>query len=155
PLNGKTVARHLADAFCKLDPKSCDYFKANLKSFEDRLDAKMAEWQKLQAPYKGKQVVTYHSYWIYFGNRFDLPMEMFLEPKPGTPPPPAHLAEVITRMKADGVKVIVVQPYQNRKTAETVAGHTGAVVVDFPSFPAAGQSYLDWLDGLVKALANG
>src|ERR1035441_8512399 len=30
--------------------------------------------------------------------------------------PPAHLAEVITKMKADNVRVIVVQPYQNRKT---------------------------------------
>ena len=81
-------------------------------------------------------------------------MELFLEPKPGIPPTPAHLAEVITKMKADNVRVIVVQPYQNRKTAETVAGHTDALVLDFPGFPTAGQTYADWMDGLVKSLVK-
>jgi len=155
PLNGRLVAQRIANGFCLLDPKSCDYFKANLKKFEDRLDAKMAEWQTLLAPDKGKPVVTYHNYWIYFGRRFDLPMELFLEPKPGIPPTPAHLAEVITKMKASNLKVIVVQPYQNRRTAETVATHTGAVVADFASMPTIGQSYTDWIDGLVHALVKG
>ncbi len=61
-------------------------------------------------------------------------------------------------MKAGNIKVIVVQPYQNRKTAETIAAHTGATVVDFPSFPGGTketQSYLDWMDYLVKALVKG
>jgi zinc/manganese transport system substrate-binding protein len=158
PANGKIVAEHIASAFCQLDPKSCDVFKANLKSFEDRLDAKMSEWQKLLAPCKGKQVVTYHNYWIYFATRFDLKMELFLEPKPGIPPTPAHLAEIITKMKSDNLKLIVVQPYQNRKTAETVASHTGGVVLDWPSFPMTNketQGYIDWMDFLVKSLVKG
>jgi zinc/manganese transport system substrate-binding protein len=158
PANGKIVAEHIASAFCQLDPKSCDVFKANLKSFEDRLDAKMSEWQKLLAPGKGKQVVTYHNYWIYFATRFDLKMELFLEPKPGIPPTPAHLAEIITKMKSDNLKLIVVQPYQNRKTAETVASHTGGVVLDWPSFPMTNketQGYIDWMDFLVKSLVKG
>ena len=158
PLNGKIVAQHIANSLCKLDPKSCDYFKANLKKFEDRLDAKMAEWQKLIAPYKGRDVVSYHNYWVYFAKRFDLKMELYLEPKPGIPPTPAHLAEVITKMKSENLKVIVVQPYQNRKTAETIANHTSAVVLDFPSFPGGTketQSYIDWMDFLVKSLVKG
>ena len=158
PLNGKIVAQRSANSFCQLDPKSCDYFKANLKKFEEQLDSKMAEWQKLLARNKGKPVVTYHNYWIYFGQRFGFPMDLFLEPKPGIPPTPAHLAEIIAKMKSDNLKVIVVQPYQNRKTAETVANHTGAVVVDFPSFPGGSketQSYIDWIDFLVKSLAKG
>src|SRR6266545_1289424 len=57
PANAKMVAEHLANAFCQLDPKSCDVFKTNLKSFEDRLDAKIVEWKKLLAPHKGKEVV--------------------------------------------------------------------------------------------------
>jgi len=52
-------------------------------------------------------------------------MDLYLEPKPGIPPTPAHLAEVIGKMKADGDKIIVLQPYQNRKTADTIANHTG------------------------------
>ncbi|MBI3886625.1 MAG: zinc ABC transporter substrate-binding protein, partial [Opitutae bacterium] len=70
---------------------------------------------------------------------------------------PAHLAEVIGRMKAEHVRLIAVQPYQNRKTAETVARHTGATVLDWPSFPGGKgtESYLDWIDYLVRSIAHG
>ncbi|MGZ4965476.1 MAG: metal ABC transporter substrate-binding protein, partial [Limisphaerales bacterium] len=154
PANGKIVAEHIASAFCALDSKSCNEFRANLKKFNAELDAKMAEWQKALAPYKGKEVVSYHNMWPYFAQRFGLKMDLFLEPKPGIPPTPAHLAEVITRMKEDNAKVIVVQPYQNRKTAETVAHHTSATVVDFPTFPSNDESYIAWIDGLVNSLAK-
>jgi zinc/manganese transport system substrate-binding protein len=82
---------------------------------------------------------------------------LFLEPKPGIPPTPAHLAEVITKMKAAEVKLIAVQPYQNRKTAQTVAAHTGAVVLDFPSFPGGkgSEGYIEWIDFLVTSVSRG
>ncbi len=155
PMNAKIVAEHICKSFCAMDSKSCDNFKANLKKFNEKLDGKMADWQKLLASFRGKQVVTYHNSWPYFAKRFDLKMELFLEPKPGIPPSPAHLAEVITKMKSENIKVVLVQPYQNRKTAEAVAIHSGAVVLDFPTFPGkASQTYADWMDGLVKSLAT-
>jgi zinc/manganese transport system substrate-binding protein len=154
PENAKIVAEHIANAFCQLDSKNCASYRANAKKFTTELDAKVAQWEKTLAPYKGKEVVSYHNMWPYFANRFGLKMDLFLEPKPGIPPSPAHLAEVIVKMKADNTKVIVVQPYQNRKTAETVASHATAVVVDFPTFPSADQSYSAWLDGLVNSLAK-
>jgi zinc/manganese transport system substrate-binding protein len=154
PVNGKIAAEHIANAFCQLDAKNCNQFRDNLNKFNSELDAKIAEWQKILAPYIGKEVVSYHNMWPYFAQRFGLKMDLFLEPKPGIPPTPAHLAEVITQMKSDNVKVIVVQPYQNRKTAETVANHTGATVVDFPTFPTTDQSYVAWIDGLVNSLAK-
>jgi zinc/manganese transport system substrate-binding protein len=157
PLNAKIVAAHIARALAALDPSNAAAFQSNLKGFEGRIDAKLAEWQKLLAPNKGRPLVTYHNYWIYFGRRFEIPMELFLEPKPGIPPTPAHLAEVIGKMKAENVKLIAVQPYQNRKTAETVAGHTGATVLDWPSFPGGKgtETYLAWMDYLVKSIAQG
>jgi zinc/manganese transport system substrate-binding protein len=157
PLNAKVVAAHLARSFAQLDAPSAATYQANLKRFIEQLDAKLAEWQTLLAPYKDRPLVTYHNYWIYFGRRFGFPMELFLEPKPGIPPTPAHLAEVITQMKAANLKLIAVQPYQNRKTAETVASHTHAVVLDFPSFPGGKgtESYFAWMDFLVKSVVRG
>ena len=156
PKNARIVAEHVAKAFCQLDPKSCNAYEANLKKFESALDAKIGEWQKLLAPYKGRRVVTYHNSWIYFVKRFDLQADIFLEPKPGIPPTPSHLAQVIVKMKSENARIILVQPYQNRKTAETVAGHANAVVVDFPTFPGGkgAESYIDWMDSLVKSLAK-
>ncbi len=110
PVNGGIVAGTIAEAFSRIDPKSTDYYQANLKRFRERLEGKLAEWKKLLEPYQGRQVVTYHNYWPYFAQRFNLKMELFLEPKPGIPPTPAHLAEVVTRMRAEKIKVILSLP---------------------------------------------
>ena len=157
PMNGKIAAQTIADAFAQLDPKSADYFQGNLKNFSDRLDAKMAEWQKLLGPYQGREVVTYHNYWPYFANRFGLKLDLFLEPKPGIPPTPAHLAEVVTEMRAKNIKVILAQPYVSRKTAETAARLTGGMVLDVAAFPGTSKTtegYIEWVDSLVRALAE-
>jgi zinc/manganese transport system substrate-binding protein len=158
PMNAKTAAQHIADSFCALDPKSCDAYRANLKKLTDELDAKMVEWEKLLAPYKGQEVVAYHDSWPYFARRFGLKIDMFLEPKPGIPPTPAHLAEVILKMKEDKTHVIIVDPYQNRKTAETVARNTGATVVNVTQFPGGVKGteggYIQMMDYLVKSIAQ-
>ncbi|MDB6017850.1 MAG: Periplasmic solute binding protein [Pedosphaera sp.] len=158
PANARIVAQHLAEAFIALDPKSADTYQANLKKFTGELDAKMEEWQKLLAPYKGQQIVAYHDAWPYFARRFGLTIDLFLEPKPGIPPTPAHLAEVIMKMKADKIHVIIVDPYQNRKTAETVARNTGATVVDVTQFPGGVKGteggYIQMMDYLVNAVAK-
>lgn len=158
PLNGRIAAARIAEAFAQLEPKSADYFKANLKKFDDKLQAKLPEWQKLLAPFKGKRIVTYHNSWPYFAKRFELNMDLFLEPKPGLPPTPVHLAEVIAKMKAENIRLIVVEPHLNRKTAEAVAGHTDAKLLDFAPYPGAakgaGDTYLDWMDALVNSLAK-
>lgn len=154
PANAKIVAEHIANSFCQLEGKSCDTFKTNLKKFNERLDAKLAEWEKVLAPCRGKRIVTYHNSWPYFARRFDLKMDLFLEPKPGIPPSPSHLAEVITKMKSENIKIIIVEPHLNRKTAVTVANRTEAVVLDFAPYPNSGTSYVDWMDGLVKSLAK-
>ena len=135
PANAKIVAQNITEVFCSLDEKSATAYRANLKHFTEALDAKMVEWQKKLEPFKGQQVVAYHNSWLYFGDYFGLKIDLFLEPKPGVPPTPRHLADVILKMKADKVHVILVDPYLNRRTAETVAARTGATVVDVTQFP--------------------
>jgi len=158
PMNGRQVAQRIADAFCALDAKSGDSYRANLKKFTDALDSKMIEWQRALAPFKGREIVAYHNSWPYFGERFGLKIDLFLEPKPGIPPTPAHLAEVILQMKDRKVNVIIVDPYLNRRTAETVARNTGADVIDVAQFPGGVKGteggYLQLIDYLVNSLAK-
>jgi zinc/manganese transport system substrate-binding protein len=158
PVNAKIVARHIADGFCALDEKSCAIYRANMKKFEEAIDAKLNEWQKKLEPFKGQQIVAYHNSWLYFGDRFGLKIDLFLEPKPGVPPTPTHLAEVITKMREDKVHVIIVDPYLNRRTAETVASKTAATVVDVTQFPGGVKGtesgYIALIDYLVNAIAS-
>jgi zinc/manganese transport system substrate-binding protein len=158
PVNARAAAVKIADALCAADPKSADTYRSNLKAFTDQLDAKLGEWEKTLAPFKGRSVVAYHDSWVYFARRFGLRIDLFLEPKPGVPPTPAHLAEVILRMKQEHIGVIIVEPYLNRKTAETVARNTGATVVDLTQFPGgvkgSGDGYIAMMDYVVNTLAK-
>jgi len=156
PAAAKVVARNIASHFAALDPRNAATYNANLARFNSRIDAKLADWQKQLAPYRGAKIVTYHRDFIYFAQRFGLSIVDELEPKPGIAPSPAHLAQVIGEMKRNNVKLILVQPFQNRKTAETVARQTGAAVVDAPQQPGAANntsSYFDNMDNLVRAIA--
>lgn len=158
PANAKTLAAYLADAFCQLDAASCETYRANLQKITGELDAKMVEWQKRLAPFAGQRIVAYHNSWPYFGKRFGLNIDLFLEPKPGIPPSPPHLAGVITKMKQDNVRVVFVEPYLSRRTADKVAEETGATVVDVAQFPGALKgtaSYIQLMDHLVNAVATG
>jgi zinc/manganese transport system substrate-binding protein len=158
PVNAKIVAGNIASAFCGLDAKNAPAYQANLKRFNDALDAKLAEWRKKLEPYAGQQVVAYHNSWLYFGDRFGLKIDLFLEPKPGVPPTPTHLAEVIVKMKQDKVHVILVDPYLNRRTAEAVAAKTGATVLDVAQFPGGVKGteggYIPLMDYLVNSVAH-
>ena len=158
PVTVRIVARNIASHFAQIDPKNAATYNGNLSRFNTKLDAKYAEWQKELAPYRGARIVTYHKDFVYFADRFGLNIVDELEPKPGIAPSPAHLAQVIGKMKAGNAKVILVQPFQNRKTAETVARQTGATVLDTPEQPGAASNsntYFDMMDNLVRTLANG
>jgi len=158
PVNAKSVAEHIAQSFSQLDPKSAAIYQENLKKFLEELNGKLDEWQKLLAPFKAQQVVAYHDSWPYFARRFNLNIDLFLEPKPGIPPTPVHLAEVILKMRSDHIHAIMVEPYQNRKTAQTVAADTGATVVEASQFPGGVKGteagYIEMMDYNVRALAH-
>jgi zinc/manganese transport system substrate-binding protein len=158
PSNGKIVAKNIAEGFCANDPKSADFYRANLKKFDDEIDAKLVEWHKALDPFKGRSIVAYHDSWPYFAKEFGLKIDLFLEPKPGIPPTPAHLADVIMKMKQEDARVIIVDPYLNRRTAETVARDVNAWIVDVTQFPGGVSGteggYIPMVDQLVKKLAQ-
>ncbi len=156
PVNAKIVAGEIADHLAQVDPANAATFKANLVRFNATIDQKLPEWQRQLAPFRGAKVVSYHKDFIYFASRFNLDVIGELEPKPGISPSPSHLADIVTAMKTQNAHVITVQPYQNHKTAETVARQTSATVVMMPQQPGAvpnTTTYVDLMDYLVRTLA--
>jgi zinc/manganese transport system substrate-binding protein len=157
PENARIVARHLCESLGALDPGSSGHYKANLNRFNERLDTKMTEWKAVLKPFQGRRVVAYHNTWPYFARRFGLHIDLFLEPKPGIPPSPAHLAAIIGRMKSESVRVILLEPFQDRRTAQSIAAKTDAAIVEVTQYPGGLKGteggYFELLDAIVKPLA--
>ena len=157
PENVRVVIVQIAEHMEQLNPSSAATIKANVAGFLATLDAREPVWARTLAPFKGARIVTYHNDFVYLAARYGFEVVGTLEPKPGIAPSPAHLAEVISIMKAQGAHVILVQPYQNRRTAETIARETGATVLDISQQPGAMKgtdTYFDLMDSIVRSLAT-
>src|ERR1700736_1245656 len=156
PIIAKTVAQHISQSLSAIDPANAGSYQANYKKFEATINAKLQQWGAAMLPFKGQPVVAYHDSWPYFAHRFGIVIDFFLEPKPGIPPSPSHLAEVIAQMKSQHIKAIIIEPFHDRKIAEKVASATGAKVVEFSQFPGGlpgTDSYVKLIDTLISRLA--
>ena len=132
PENGRRIARLFQQRFSQLDPAGAAEYARNEKAFEARLDAAEKGWAAELAALKGKPVVAWHTSWRYFAAYTGLNIVGYMEPKPGVPPSPSHLASLILAMKRTGAKVIIMEPFYDRKMADFVASKTGATVLVLP-----------------------
>src|SRR5204862_1233070 len=157
PVIAKAVAQRIAKSFMAVDPPNAAFYDANYKKFETAINTKLQWWRGALQLFQDQHVVAYHDSWPYFAHRFGLKIDIFLEPSPGTPPSALHLTEVIQKMKKNRIKLILVEPYQDRRIAEKVARAADASVIDFSQFPGGipgTDNYVSLINQLVKLLAD-
>ena len=134
PENGRRMARLFQQKFTELDRAHADQYEKNEKAFEDRLNAAEKEWQPQLAAIRGKPIIAYHTSWRYFADYTGAKIVAFMEPKPGVPPSPSHVYEVIKKAKATGAKVVIQEPFYERKMSDLVAKQIdGKVLIQPPS----------------------
>ena len=142
------------------------------KSFKGTpLIQRLGGWVKQLAPLRGTKLVTYHKNWKYFLDTFGLEDGGNIEPKPGIPPSPRHLAELRARMTSENTKLVLAASYFDERTTRQLASwvHGEAVMVPYYVGGAPGiDSYISLVDhwvnriceasakvGLLKAVNNG
>lgn len=121
------------------------------------LDGKLGGLAAELAPFAGRKVVAYHGTMLYLLDRFHLDEIGQLEPKPGIPPSPRHLAELEERMKADNAMVVIFNVYQPERTAKSVAVEVGGEAVKLAHMPDSVQgtaTYVETIAFNVHALAK-
>jgi ABC-type Zn uptake system ZnuABC Zn-binding protein ZnuA len=133
PENGKIMARNIAEGLSRVAPEKSALFHANLDKLLANIDTSETACMKAMEPYRGTKVVTYHKSLSYFCQRFGLVEVGTVEPKPGIPPSASHVTELITQMENDKVRLILMEPWHERQTPETIAEQTGAKLVEIPA----------------------
>jgi zinc/manganese transport system substrate-binding protein len=129
PENGRRIAKAVQEKLSQLDPADAAVFAQREADFERRLTEGEQRWRTAMAPYKGLKVVTYHRSWPNFADAFGLNVVGYVEPKPGIPPSPSHTLDLIQQMKRDNIKLIIIEPYFDPKTPNSIGSQTGAQVV--------------------------
>ena len=157
PVQGKLMARAIAEGLARVDPAGASAYAAGLARYSALLDQKIAEWEDLAAPLRGVKAVSYHEDLIYLAERFGLDMVGTIETKPGVPATPGHLEELVDTMKRQQVKLVIREVAYEMPLAQTVAERTGARVATISTMagglPGA-DTYVDFIEANLKALVR-
>jgi ABC-type Zn uptake system ZnuABC Zn-binding protein ZnuA len=145
PENGRRIAAAIRDKLSRLAPGDAAYFATRYADFDKRLAEAEKRWQAEMAAFKGVKIVTYHRSWPNFTERFGLDVVGYVEPKPGIPPSPGHTLDLIQAMKRLGVKVLLVEPYFDLKTPNSIGRETGAKVVVLPPSVGGEKEITDYI----------
>ena len=158
PRNIAKVGEAVTARLAEIDPANAAYYRSRAEAFGQRWTEAMQRWQQQAAPLKGVPIVVYHRDLSYLINWAGMREAGSLEPKPGIPPSPAHLAELVEQMKRSPARVIAYSAYNSPQAAEFLAGRTGIPAVMLP-FTVGGSAqardlfglFDDTLDRLLKA----
>jgi ABC-type Zn uptake system ZnuABC Zn-binding protein ZnuA len=154
PVNGRIMARNIADGLARNFPQHKPAFEKNLKAYMAELDKAIARWESMAAPLKGVKIVPYHQDWTYFANRFGLQIVGSIELKPGIEPTPNHLVALAQRMQQEKAQVIIYGPQSDRFPRQ-LASQTGAAVVRLQQVAggsAETNTYIKFIDYNVRSL---
>ena len=157
PRNGVRMAQAIANRLGELDPTHRDKYQQRFKTFAQTMDNKLPAWRAELIPLKGKSVIAYHKSFIYLADAFGFHTVDEIEPKPGISPSAASLSGLVTRIRDDGIDLLIIEPYYERRSARYLSEQTGIRVAVLPQSVGAQpgiNTYFDLFDAIVTALKN-
>jgi ABC-type Zn uptake system ZnuABC Zn-binding protein ZnuA len=119
--------------------------------------SRLGGWMQQAQAFRGRPMVCYHKEWSYFSNRYGVNCVEFIEAKPGIPPTPRHVQDVIALMRDQHIAVLFSANYFDRNQIDQVAERTGATAVTVPAMTngAPGvNTYFDLMNTWVTRLAQ-
>ena len=154
PLNGKIIARNIAEGLSRNYPQHRPVFEKNLNAYLAELDTAIEGWQAMAAPLKGVKIVTYHVEWSYFAKRYGLQQVGTIELKPGIEPTPNHLISLTQKMQQEKAQLIIFGPQSDRFPRQ-LASQTGATIVRLQSIAGGSpetDTYIKFINFNVRSL---
>jgi zinc/manganese transport system substrate-binding protein len=156
PDNGILLAQTIANALTSADPEGSATYAANLAKFQAEETRRMTQWKAEAAEIANRNIITYHSSWVYFAHAFGFEILGKLEPVPGIPPTGSHLAELAAIIRRSKVRMVLQEPYFSEEGANYLARETGVKVLKLPpscsdSDPASYLNHFEQILSQMKA----
>jgi zinc/manganese transport system substrate-binding protein len=150
------VARAIGARMAQLDGSNADAYRAGTERFVTALERARARWERQLAGLRGANVIAYHKSFGYLADWLGFRVVEHIEPRPGIPPNPHHVAHVLGAARQHGVRVILQESFYPETTSDLIAQRTSARLVRIPGGPDVrrGESYVDFMDGVVRMLVG-
>ena len=157
PRNGVHMARAIAARLGELDPEHAASYEQRFQAFEQTMDNKLPGWRAELAYLDNKPVIAYHTSFVYLADAFGFRIVDEVEPKPGIAPSAASLSSLLTRIKAENIGILIMEPYYERRSARYLNEQTGINVAVLPQSVGAQKgidNYFELFDAIVAAFKN-
>lgn len=145
PRAGRVIADAVLAGLVRVDPGSAELYQRRHGEYVARLDEARARWEELARGWKGRKVVLYHLEYEYLAARYGLEVVGSIEPKPGIPPTPNHVAELTAKLRKEGPATILTAPWSNDGHVARIAEETGAGVVVLPNQCGGTKETSTWI----------
>ena len=141
PPNLKIMATKVATALEKADPGHAGDFRCNLAALAQELDRLDARLRRTLEPFRGQTFYVFHPAFGYLAHEYHL-QQKSVETE-GKAPTPRRLLALIKQARAEGVKIIFLQPQFDARCAEAIAAAIGGAVVPLDSLAPDPAKNLD------------
>lgn len=145
PRAGRFMAERIRDGLARVDPSSKALYEQRFDAYAKRLDEAEARWREQAKAWAGKKVVVYHQEFGYLCRTCGIEILGSIESKPGIPPTPNHLAELVARMKAAGCTTVLTAAWSNNDEVAHVAKAASGKVVELPNQCGGLPGTDDWI----------
>ncbi|MGE0798958.1 MAG: metal ABC transporter solute-binding protein, Zn/Mn family [Lautropia sp.] len=153
PVRLTTIARRLAERMGLIDPRNAAAYRERQQGWERSWNARVAQWQAKAAPLAGKAVVAEHSGFAYLWRWLGIRQTADLEPKPGIPPTPSHLQDVLGRVAAEPPFAVVQSLHQDPQAGRWIVARIQRPLLVLPATVTPKGPTAD-LDGLFEHLID-
>ena len=157
PVNGRKMARAIAEGLERVDPAGAEVYRQGLARFLAQLDEKIAAWTLLAAPLRGRKMISNHMDLPYLAERYGFEVVGTIEYKPGVPATPGHLEELVVLAQRTHVDLVVHEVSYEDSLSKSLAQKIGAPVATV-SVTAGGlpgtSSYVAFVDANLQALVR-
>ena len=114
-------------------------------------------WLKQAEAIRGIKAIEFHKVWVYFARMFGIQLMGTVEERPGIPPGPQHVRQVIELVRSQKIPLIMVDNFYDPSLPNNIARQTGASVMLLPD-QVEGEpeikTYFDLIDHLIRQLTK-
>ena len=153
PIFSKTIAGRLAE----LDPAGKNVYQNNNKTFSEKWNSKLIEWNARMENVKAITVIEYHKLFDYFLRRYGIKLLGTIETLPGIPPTSKHIADLEQMITSDSVRFILQDVYHSDDASRLLANKYGIRLVTIPHDVGAVEEATDiftLFDEIIRRLTN-
>ncbi|HBT33968.1 MAG TPA: ABC transporter substrate-binding protein [Pusillimonas sp.] len=139
--NAQVYVNNIANAFCAADQQGCPVYKANARSYNERLKAlqKDLEAKVAQIPPDQRTIITSHDAFAYLGRAYGLQFSSPQGASTGSEASAGDMAALIRQIRDEKAAAIFLENISNPRLIQQIAGETGMSI--------GGKLYSDALSG--------